>query len=83
MGVEKRIVADRKNTREQLFFNVYKYACSTDDVLLKLEILAELIELCALARYYDIKRTKEARQYLDEMEENLKKYPAPLRHHLH
>ena len=32
---------------QQLFFNVYKYACSTDDVLLKLEILAELIELCA------------------------------------
>lgn len=69
---------DFKNT-QQLFFNVYKYACSTDDVLLKLEILAELIELCALARHYDIERTKEARQYLNEMEENLKKYPAPLR----
>jgi len=48
-------------------------------IITGVEILAELIELCALARHYDIERTKEARQYLNEMEENLKKYPAPLR----
>ena len=64
---------------ENLFKFVYNYAVTTDDVLLQLEIQAELIELCAIANHFNIKATKLARKYICEMEDTLKKYPIPLR----
>lgn len=64
---------------ENLFKFVYNYAATTDDILLQLEIQAELIELCAIAKHFNIEATKLARKYICEMEDTLKKYPIPLR----
>ena len=64
---------------EEFFKFVYHYAKTCDDVLLQLEIQAELIELCAIAQYFQINSVSSARNYITEMEKTLKKYPVPLR----
>ena len=64
---------------EEFFKFVYHYAKTCDDVLLQLEIQAELIELCAIAQYFQINSVSSARNYITEMEKILKKYPVPLR----
>lgn len=64
---------------ELLFKYVYQFAITTNDILLQLEIQAELIELCVIAEYFGISSLRNAKKYLKEMEESLYKYPVPLR----
>lgn len=64
---------------EKLFLYVHNFASITDDVLLSLEIQAELIELYTLSTVFDEQGLQKASKYLREMEVTLPKYPVPLR----
>lgn len=64
---------------EEFFKFVYHYAKTCDDVLLQLEIQAELIELCAIAQYFQINSVSSARNYITEMEKILKKISCPIK----
>lgn len=67
------------DTTELLFKYVYQFAVTSNDILLQLEIQAELIELCVIAEFFDINSLSNAKRYLQEMEKSLHKYPVPLR----
>lgn len=77
-NISKKDYANYK-IAEDLFKYVYQYSKTSNDILLQLEIQAELIELCAIAEYFNIDNVKSARNYITEMEYTLKKYPIPLR----
>lgn len=74
-GEDKKTYLDTEET----FKYVYQFAMMTNDVLLQLEIQAELIELCVIAEFFEITSLENAKGYLQEMEESLHKYPVPLR----
>lgn len=60
------------------FNKVCKYAEQNDDIRLRLEIYAEHIELACIAYYLNLGTIRQAREWIQKMEQLLPRYPVPV-----
>lgn len=70
---------DYYHKSKELFDEVYDFAQKVNDIPLQLEILAELIESTDVGYYLNLTTISVAKNFAEEMDAILPKYPVPVR----
>lgn len=70
---------DHYHKSKELFDSVYCFAKKSNDIPLQLEIIAELIESTVVGYYLNLTTISVAKNYVEEMDIILPKYPVPVR----